>query len=348
MMEKVLYKLDSFEGPLDLLLTLIKKNKVSIWDIPIAEITDQYLEAIDGIEVSELENTSEFVVMAAQLLYIKSKMLLPKEEKEEEEEDPREELARRLYEYKKFKEASREMRKSEFASEHMVFRHEENIKFPIPEYSRHHDLNELADAFNSIYQRRVRRAKPEKRAFYGIVGREKVSVDDMEEKEEEEEDPREELARRLYEYKKFKEASREMRKSEFASEHMVFRHEENIKFPIPEYSRHHDLNELADAFNSIYQRRVRRAKPEKRAFYGIVGREKVSVDDMAEKVRGVLKHRHRVGFAELFREEDSRPEMIATFLAVLEMIKLSRIRADYDENSHDFIISPVRRVPEAG
>lgn len=247
MMEKLLYKLDSFEGPLDLLLTLIKKNKVSIWDIPIAEITDQYLEAIDGIEVSELENTSEFVVMAAQLLYIKSKMLLPKEEKEEEEEDPREELARRLYEYKKFKEASREMRKSEFASEHMVFRHEENIKFPIPEYSRHHDLSELADAFNSIYQRRVRRAKPEKRAFYGIVGREKVSV-----------------------------------------------------------------------------------------------------DDMAAKVRGVLKHRHRVGFAELFREEDSRPEMIATFLAVLEMIKLSRIRADYDENSHDFIISPVRRVPEAG
>lgn len=245
-MDKVLYRLDSFEGPLDLLLTLIRKNKVSIWDIPIAEITDQYLEAIDGIEVSELENTSEFVVMAAQLLYIKSKLLLPKEEKEEEEEDPREELARRLYEYKQFKEASREMRKSEFASAHMVFRHEENIKFPIPEYSRHHDLSELADAFNSIYQRRIRRAKPEKRAFYGIVGREKVSV-----------------------------------------------------------------------------------------------------DDMAEKVRGVLRQKRRVEFTELFREEDSRPEMIATFLAVLEMIKLSRIRADYDESSHDFIISAVRRVPEA-
>ena len=97
-MEEMKYRLESFEGPLDLLLTLIKKNKVSIWDIPIVEITDQYLEAIDGIEKSKLDDTSEFIVLAAQLLYIKSKMLLPKEETNEEEEDPREELARRLYE----------------------------------------------------------------------------------------------------------------------------------------------------------------------------------------------------------------------------------------------------------
>ncbi|MBQ6907137.1 MAG: segregation/condensation protein A, partial [Clostridia bacterium] len=76
-MDTLLYKLDSFEGPLDLLLHLISKNKVSIYDIPIVEITAQYLEAISGIEDSQLENTSEFLVMAAQLLYIKSKMLLP-------------------------------------------------------------------------------------------------------------------------------------------------------------------------------------------------------------------------------------------------------------------------------
>ena len=63
-MEIIKYRLESFEGPLDLLLTLIKKNKVSIWDIPIVEITDQYLEAIDGIEKSELDNTAEFIVMA--------------------------------------------------------------------------------------------------------------------------------------------------------------------------------------------------------------------------------------------------------------------------------------------
>ncbi|MBQ6558171.1 MAG: segregation/condensation protein A, partial [Clostridia bacterium] len=68
-MEQVTYKLENFEGPLDLLLTLIQKNKVSIYDIPIFEITEQYLEAIDGIEEMNLDNTSEFLVMASQLLY---------------------------------------------------------------------------------------------------------------------------------------------------------------------------------------------------------------------------------------------------------------------------------------
>ena len=124
-MDTMLYKLDSFEGPLDLLLHLITKNKVSIYDIPIVEITAQYIEAIEGIEESQLENTSEFLVMAAQLLYIKSKMLLPKNE-EDEEEDPRDDLARRLAEYQQYKEASQELRKSEFSSRYMFFKEEEN------------------------------------------------------------------------------------------------------------------------------------------------------------------------------------------------------------------------------
>ncbi|MBE7015345.1 MAG: segregation/condensation protein A, partial [Ruminococcaceae bacterium] len=177
-MDTMLYKLDAFEGPLDLLLHLITKNKVSIYDIPIVEITAQYLEAIEGIEESQLENTSEFLVMAAQLLYIKSKMLLPKPE-EEEEEDPRDDLARRLAEYQQYKEASQELRKSEFWSRYMFFKEEEKIDFPLPEYTRHHETQELIDAFNSILQRKLRTAKPEKRAFSGIVGREKVSVEDM-------------------------------------------------------------------------------------------------------------------------------------------------------------------------
>lgn len=177
-MDTLLYKLDSFEGPLDLLLHLISKNKVSIYDIPIVEITKQYLEAIEGIEDSQLENTSEFLVMAAQLLYIKSKMLLPKDE-DEEEEDPRDDLARRLAEYQMYKEAGAELRKTEFASKYMFFKEEENIKFPIPEYDKKHTVTELIDAFGSILQRKIRLAKPEKRAFSGIVGREKVSVTDM-------------------------------------------------------------------------------------------------------------------------------------------------------------------------
>ena len=79
-MEKVSYRLDNFEGPLDLLLTLIQKNKVSIYDIPILEITDQYIEIINSEENADLDYTGEFLVMASQLLYIKSKMLLPKKE----------------------------------------------------------------------------------------------------------------------------------------------------------------------------------------------------------------------------------------------------------------------------
>lgn len=236
-MDEIKYRLESFEGPLDLLLTLIKKNKVSIWDIPIVEITDQYLEAIAGIEKTMLDNTGEFIILASQLLYIKSKMLLPKDE------------------------------------------------------------------------------------------------------EDDEEDPREELAQRLYEYKKFKEASQQMRKSEFSSKYMVFRGEEDIKFPVPEYNINHELSDLIDAFGNILQRRVRKAKPEKRAFYGIVGREKVSVDDMVIKIKDRLRVNGKVDFSSLFGENDSRPEMIATFLAVLEMVKLNQVRADYDDDKQEFIIS---------
>ncbi len=130
-----------------------------------------------------------------------------------------------------------------------------------------------------------------------------------------------------------------MRKSEFSSKYMVFREEEPIKFPIPEYNIEHGIGELIDAFGNIMQRRVRKAKPEKRAFYGIVGREKVSVDDMVVKIENVLAAKKKVEFSALFGEDDSRPEMIATFLAVLEMIKLNRISADYDSKKDEFIIS---------
>ena len=95
-------KLQVFEGPLDLLLHLIDKNKVNIYDIPIVEITRQYLEYVNEMDRQDLDVVSEFLVMAATLLDIKSRMLLPKEEKEnEEEEDPRDELVQKLLEYKK-------------------------------------------------------------------------------------------------------------------------------------------------------------------------------------------------------------------------------------------------------
>lgn len=102
-------KLPVFEGPLDLLLYLIKKEEINIYDIPIAEITDQYLEYLGMMKAIELGIAGEFLVMAATLMHIKSKMLLPQEENLEEdftEVDPRAELVKRLLEYKKFKEAA--------------------------------------------------------------------------------------------------------------------------------------------------------------------------------------------------------------------------------------------------
>ena len=104
-------KLPVFEGPLDLLLHLIDKNKIDIYDIPIVEITDQYLEYIHQMEREDLDIMSEFMVMAATLLDIKCRMLLPKEVNEEgEEEDPRAELVQQLLEYKMYKYMSYELR----------------------------------------------------------------------------------------------------------------------------------------------------------------------------------------------------------------------------------------------
>ncbi len=106
-------KLDIFEGPLDLLLHLIKKNEVDIYDIPIAVITEQYLEYIDIMKEMNLDFAGEFLVMAATLVHIKSKMLLPVDtaapEEEEEGFDPREELVRRLLEYQRYKEAAKDL-----------------------------------------------------------------------------------------------------------------------------------------------------------------------------------------------------------------------------------------------
>ena len=97
-------KLQVFEGPLDLLLHLIEKNKIDIYDIPIVEITNQYMEYIKAMQKEDLNIMSEFLVMAATLLDIKCRMLLPKEVTEEgEEEDPRQELVEQLLQYKMYK-----------------------------------------------------------------------------------------------------------------------------------------------------------------------------------------------------------------------------------------------------
>ena len=136
-------KLPAFEGPLALLLHLINKNKVDIYDIPIAEITDQYLAYIADMEEVDLDLMSDFLLMAATLLDIKARMLLPEpEQEEEEEEDPRAELVARLIEYRKYKLLSGELRDIAVGSEQLVFR-AEYLPREVAEYKPPVDLDNL-------------------------------------------------------------------------------------------------------------------------------------------------------------------------------------------------------------
>ncbi|GIO22581.1 segregation/condensation protein A [Oceanobacillus sp. J11TS1] len=121
-------KLDTFEGPLDLLLHLINQYEIDIYDIPVAQITQQYMDYIHTMQHLELNIASEYLVMASTLLAIKSQMLLPKQEFEEEEmdeaymEDPREELMQRLIEYRKYKEAAEALKEREVADQQIYTR----------------------------------------------------------------------------------------------------------------------------------------------------------------------------------------------------------------------------------
>jgi len=150
-------RLEVFEGPLDLLLYLIKRDEVDIYDISLERITSQYLEFMDAFKVLDLEVAGEFVVMAANLIYLKSRSLLPVSvqppEEEAEEEDPRWELVRQLLEYKKFKEAAQHLQQREVAQESLFARLPEK-----PETAAERPLGEvsvfdLINAFNNILKR---------------------------------------------------------------------------------------------------------------------------------------------------------------------------------------------------
>ena len=138
-------KLQVFEGPLDLLLHLIDKNKVNIYDIPIVEITNQYLEYIQEMKRQDLNIMSEFLVMAATLIDIKSKMLLPKEVNEDgEEEDPRQELVEKLLEYKLYKFMSYELKDREEDAAFTLYK-PPTIPEEVAKYRPKADINELLE-----------------------------------------------------------------------------------------------------------------------------------------------------------------------------------------------------------
>jgi segregation and condensation protein A len=159
-------RLENFEGPLDLLLHLIKKNEVSIHDIPIALITQQYLQAIELIQELNLDVAGEFIVMAATLIHIKSKMLLPRPETaagvEGEIEDPRDALVRRLLEHQKFKAAAELLHEREQVRSAQWQRPDERVaEIAGDEYEPELevDLFSLLNAFQSVLQRFRQRPK---------------------------------------------------------------------------------------------------------------------------------------------------------------------------------------------
>ncbi|OME75764.1 segregation/condensation protein A [Paenibacillus sp. FSL A5-0031] len=239
----VLYKLDSFEGPLDLLLHLIDKAEIDIHEVSISEITIQYMDYLHAMKELELEVTSEFLVMAATLLAIKSKQLLPKPPVFEEDYedwpddglDPRDELIQKLVEYRKFKQIAEQLREKEFER-------------------------------SLVYSR-----EPE----------------DM---------------------------------TPFLKEEIVN----------PVEGLH--LSDLINAF----QKALRRAS--RRNVVATIHRDEISVKDRIRDIVDVLKQFETVRFSRLIRENMDRHEIVVTFLAILELMKMKHIRCFQHQLFDDIVI----------
>ena len=179
-------KLQVFEGPLDLLLYLLDKNKVNIYDIPIVEITAQYMEYIAEMKRQDLDELSEFLVMAATLIDIKSKMLLPRDPDDEEEEtDPRAELVQQLLEYKMYKCMAYELKDRQVDAQRVMFKKptipEEVLEYQEPlnveELVSDFTLAKLNEIFKSIMRKQQDKIDP-LRSKFGKIEKEEVSLEE--------------------------------------------------------------------------------------------------------------------------------------------------------------------------
>ena len=230
-------QLDVFEGPLDLLLYLIKKDEVDVYNIPIERVTKQYMEYLSLMKLLDLNIAGEFIVMAATLMMIKSRMLLPVDERpemEDEEEDPRWELVKQLVEYKKFKEAASHLQTREYLQENV--------------FSRGGDAGVAVD--------------PEAGVGLGDVS----------------------------------------------------------------------LFDLISAFNEA----LKKVRVEE---FGEIYDEKYTVVDKIEFVLGTLKEKGKATFSSLFEKAASRNEIVCTFLAILELIRLRQLVAQQDGDFGDIVIA---------
>ncbi len=187
-MNKPDVKIEGFEGPLDLLLHLIEKNKYNIFDIPIVEITEQYLGYLEHMTEVEADLLSDFLVMASTLIAIKTRMLLPKEEKEEEDEDdPRAELVKSLIEYKMYKYAAIELKDMELDAGHVMFK-KETIPKEVKQYREEVDpadliresnvtMAKLHELFQTLLRREADRVDPV-RSRFGTITRDEIRLED--------------------------------------------------------------------------------------------------------------------------------------------------------------------------
>lgn len=181
---KVTFKLETFEGPLDLLLHLIDKNEVDIYNIPIKEITDQYMEYLSHMQELELDVTSEFLVMAATLLSIKSKMLLPKppvieyedEWADDDMDDPRAELVQKLIEYRKFKGVAEHLRGMELERSLLYSREPLDLAPYVPDVKDQPLVGLHVDDLVLAFRKALRRLVGRK--FVARIRRDEISVKD--------------------------------------------------------------------------------------------------------------------------------------------------------------------------
>ena len=232
-------QLEVFEGPLDLLLYLIKKEEVDIYDIPIERITSQYMEYLSLMRMLDLNIAGEFIVMAATLMMIKSRLLLPPDERpdtEEEEDDPRWDLVRQLVEYKKFKEVASHLQERESYQENVFARGAETAVLAEPEPG--------------------------------------LALSDV------------------------------------------------------------SLFDLIAAFNQA----LKRVKPEE---FGEIVDERFTVVDKIEYILATVKGRGKALFSSLFLEVATRHEIICTFLALLELIRLRQVAVAQDQEFGEIVIGPV-------
>ncbi len=243
-------RLEAFEGPLDLLLHLIEKNKVDIYDIPIALITEQYLEYLDAMREADLTIMSEFLVMATTLLRIKSQMLLPKVVDEEgEEEDPREELVRRLIEYKIYKYASTELKDLEIEAQKSIYKEQ--------------DLPEEVEAFQYPID-------PVK-----VIENQGVTID-----------------------------------------------------------------RLKEVFEFVMKRRVDKIDPV-RSKFGEIRQDEVRVEDKMSHITTRIRKKRKMNFKNLLEAQASKVEVVVTFLALLELMKMGEVRVTQEDTSSEIMIETV-------